>query len=65
MLKRVVLNEEIFEQQEKIDMTIQNGDFEALWVILIPAPELSIPDGFEAIIKVFENVSYIGELRQR
>lgn len=32
---------------------------------VLPAPELSIPDGFEAIIKVFENASYIGELRQR
>jgi hypothetical protein len=32
---------------------------------LLPAPELSIQQGFEAILKTFENVSYIGELRQR
>jgi len=31
----------------------------------LPAPKLSIQQSFEAIIKVFENVSYIGELRQR
>jgi len=32
---------------------------------LLPAPYDSIQPSFEAIIKVFENVSYIGELRQR
>jgi len=29
------------------------------------APRLSIQQSFEAIIKAFENVSYVGELRQR
>ena len=32
---------------------------------MLPAPYTSIQQGFEAIIKVFENASYIGELRQR
>lgn len=39
---------------------------------MLPAPQLSIhgtpvpkTDGFESIIKAFENVSYMGELRQR
>jgi len=32
---------------------------------VLPEPRLSIQPSFEAIIEVFENVSYIGELRQR
>ena len=38
------------------------GILSAIW---LPAPYASIQQGFEAIIKTFENVSYIGELRQR
>ena len=33
--------------------------------IWLPAPYDSILPGFEAIFKAFENVGYIGELRQR
>ena len=32
---------------------------------MLPEPYDSIQQSFDAIIKVFENVSYIGELRQR
>ena len=32
---------------------------------MLPAPYASIQQGFEAILKTFEKVSYIGELRQR
>ena len=31
----------------------------------LPAPKDSILPGFEAMFKAFENVGYIGELRQR
>ena len=31
----------------------------------LPAPKLGILPGFEAIFSAFENVGYIGELRQR
>ena len=33
--------------------------------IQLPAPKDSILPGFEAIFAAFENVGYIGELRQR
>jgi len=33
--------------------------------IQLPEPRLSIQQSFDAILKTFENVSYIGELRQR
>ncbi len=32
---------------------------------LLLAPKLSIQQSFDEILKVFENVSYIGELRQK
>jgi len=32
---------------------------------MLPAPKLSIQQSYEEILKVFENASYIGELRQR
>ena len=36
-----------------------------LRLCLFPAPKDSILPGFEAIFAAFENVGYIGELRQR
>ena len=42
MLKGVVLKEEIFEPQEKVDMTIQNGDFEAHRSILLPREDSNL-----------------------
>ena len=36
-----------------------------LGAIWLPAPKDSILPGFEAIFSAFENVGYIGELRQR
>lgn len=32
---------------------------------VLPPPYVSIQQSFDAILKTFENVSYIGELRQR
>ena len=53
------------------DMAAYRFNIESIFIasyrilLRLPSPCDSIQESFEAIIKVFENVSYIGELRQR
>ena len=53
-----------FALSDELKPLIENGSVRVRHNGL-PAPKLSIQESFDEILKVFENVSYIGELRQR
>lgn len=55
---------EQYALSDELKPLVENGSVRVS-VNGLPAPYDSIQQGFEAILRVFENVSYIGELRQR
>lgn len=65
MLKDEKLDDKIFELQEKIDITGQTEHLYAQRPIWLPQPSINILDNYASIIQTFQNLSFIGELRQR
>ena len=69
MQKESKTGKEIFELKEKIDVSSQRAYLQAHRPILLPVPQLIITlhtsIDYSKIIQVFQNLCYIGELRQR
>lgn len=58
-------NSQTFEPNEKADNTAQTGDLLPSRPTWLPKPRISIQADFSTILQTFQNLSYIGELRQR
>lgn len=65
MLIQHAKQKNIFEPLDKVENSIQRDHFEYLRPIMLPQPWINLTFDFTSIIHAFQDLRYIGELRER